>query len=85
MQPSPTPRLGSMKAPIGSRPERRAVNGLLVEVSVLQHDTGPVLHWLTVGRGGGGKMESTPLATGVAAAATLPTAAKAASRETKGF
>jgi len=83
-QVSPTIRLGLTMVPSGSRPRRVATTGLLLLVSVSQHATDPVLHWLTGGGLGGGYPPS-PLATGVAEAATLPTIAKAVRKVTRGL
>jgi hypothetical protein len=80
VQVSPTGRARFPARP--TRPPREPTNGLAAEVMVLQHCTVPVLHWLTDGTVGGGQR---PLATGVAAAATVLAAAMVAIKETKGL
>ena len=66
-----------MSGAMPSRPESNAAVGLLAEVSVLQHDTVPTLHWLA--------LIEPSLAIGVAAAETAVATAKAAMKETKGL
>jgi hypothetical protein len=80
VQDSPTGRATFPTRP--TRPPREPTSGLAVEVMVLQHCTDPVLHWLTDGTTGAGHK---PLATGVAAAATVLAAAMVAIKETKGL
>ena len=60
-----------------SRPESAPTNGLFAEVSVLQHDIDPTLHWLA--------LIEPSLAIGVAAAETVVVTAKAAIKETRGL
>jgi hypothetical protein len=53
VQDNPTPAAGFRISP--RRPARRPTVGLLTEVTVLQHETLPVLHWLSeIGATGGG-------------------------------